>query len=133
VDVDTGAVQMIPGSEDTFSPRWSPDGKHLVALSTTGGPASLYYFDTRRWSAVNGSLGFPTWSKDSRYVYGNWLASYSLVRQEVATRKVEEIRKSKEFRLTGSLGWGVSWTPDGEPVVLSDLSTGEVYCIDVQQ
>ncbi len=130
VDLATGAVQMVPGSEQVFSPRWSPDGKHLVAL---GARTALYDFETRRWTYVDAEgFGFPIWSKDSRYVYGfrQQLPS-ALVRLDVATRKAAEIRTVKEFRLTGSLGRGASWTPEGEAVVLSDLSTSEVYRIDV--
>jgi DNA-binding winged helix-turn-helix (wHTH) protein/WD40 repeat protein len=132
VDLDTGLVQMVPGSENLFSPRWSPDGQHLVALSGERGHVFIYDFASRLWADVPNDIGFPAWSKDSRYVYGNRMSTFSLLRLEVATRKVEEIRRIKEFRVTGSLGWGVSWTPDGEPVVLSDLSAGEVYRMDVQ-
>ena len=52
-------------------------------------------------------------------------------RLDVATRKVEEIRTIKEFRLTPSNGWGVSWTPDGEPIVLAHLRTWDIYRIDL--
>jgi Tol biopolymer transport system component len=132
VDLETGAVEMAPGSEGMFSPRWSPDGKRLVAFPAQGGHAFIYDFDTRRWADAGKGLAFPTWSKDSRYVYGSWMGAYSLVRTQVATGKVEEIRKIKEFRLTGPIGWGVSWTPEGEPVVLADLSAGDVYRIELQ-
>jgi hypothetical protein len=54
-----------------------------------------------------------------------------LIRLDVAARKVEETRTIKEFRLAGNIFPGVSWTPDEEAVVLSDLSTSEVYRIDV--
>lgn len=133
VDLETGAVQMVLGSEDMFSPRWSPDGKNLVAGSVQGGRFFIYDFKTQRWTDSNvKDLAYPMWSKDSRYVYGNIIASYKLVRLDVATRKAEEIRTIKEFRLTPANGWGVSWTPDGEPIVLADLTTWDIYRIDVQ-
>jgi len=135
VDLETGEVEMVPGSEGMFSPRWSPDGKSLVALSRTSGPAFLYDFRTRRWAAADGGLGFPTWSKDSRYVYGNRSDQNQnkLVRLNVATRKVEETRTIKEFRLALVMGWAVSWTPEGEAVVLADKGTNEIYRIDVER
>jgi hypothetical protein len=52
------------------------------------------------------------------------------VRIEVATRKVEEIHKVTEFAREGVLFPGVSWTPDDEPIVLKDLTTSQLYCID---
>jgi dipeptidyl aminopeptidase/acylaminoacyl peptidase len=134
VDLETGTVEMVPGSEEMFSPRWSPDGKRLVALRLAGNLLVLYDFETKRWADVDSNgreFGFPIWSKDSRYVYGFRSTSNSLIRLDVAARKVEETRTIKEFRLAGNIFPGVSWTPDEEAVVLSDLSTSEVYRIDV--
>jgi Tol biopolymer transport system component len=132
VDLETGAVRMVTGSEDMFSPRWSPDGKHLVALGAEHNRTAIYDFETRRWVDVDArGFGFPIWSKNSRYVYGFRQDSNTLIRLDVATRKAEEIRTVKEFRLTGNIGAGASWTPDGEPIVLSSLSMGWVCRIDV--
>jgi Tol biopolymer transport system component len=33
VDLKTRQISTIPGSENLFSPRWSPDGQHMAALS----------------------------------------------------------------------------------------------------
>jgi Tol biopolymer transport system component/DNA-binding winged helix-turn-helix (wHTH) protein len=133
VDLETGQVQMVPGSEEMFSPRWSPDGKHLVAIRLPQFQPAIYDFETRRWADVDAKFfGFPTWSKDSKYVHGMWNNPFTLVRIEVATRKLEEIRSIKEFSLAGNLSPGVSWTPDGEPVVLASQSTVEIYRLDVQ-
>ena len=82
---------------------------------------------------MKGGLAFPTWSRDSRYVYGNWPDQNKLVRLDVATRKVEQLRKITEFRLTLVMSWGVSWTPEGEHVVLADKGTNEIYRIDVER
>ena len=134
VDLDTGEVQMVPGSENVFSPRWSPDGRRLMALRSDQVQPVIYDFETRQWTDVDAKVfGFPAWSKDSRYVYGLLQGPDKLVRIEVATRKVEEIRSVKEFRLAGNIGYGVSWTPEGEAVVLQDLSTREIYRIDVER
>jgi dipeptidyl aminopeptidase/acylaminoacyl peptidase len=134
VDLETGRVQMVPGSENMFSARWSPDGKQFVALpSQPVGPA-IYDFETQHWAGVNAKFfGFPTWSKDSKYVYGMLSFPVRLARIEVATRKLEEIRSIKEFGLTGTMAAGVSWTPDGEPVVLANQSIQEIYRLDVER
>jgi dipeptidyl aminopeptidase/acylaminoacyl peptidase len=36
VDIKTGRVAMVPGSSGLFSPRWSPDGRYLAAVSVDG-------------------------------------------------------------------------------------------------
>lgn len=33
LDLRTGTVSPIPGSEGVFSPRWSPDGRYIAAIS----------------------------------------------------------------------------------------------------
>jgi dipeptidyl aminopeptidase/acylaminoacyl peptidase len=136
VDPETGQVQMVPGSENMFSARWSPDGKHLVALRDDLVHSAIYDFETQHWADLDadvfGFFGFPTWSKDSKYVYLMAYAPVRLARIEVATRKLEEIRSIKEFGLAGTMAAGVSWTPDGEPVVLADRSTQEIYRLDVE-
>jgi hypothetical protein len=50
---------------------------------------------------------------------------------EVATRRLEEIRSVREFRLIGNEDLSVWWTPDMEPVILADHSTQEIYRLDV--
>jgi Tol biopolymer transport system component len=149
VDLETGEVRMVPGSEGIFSPHWSPDGKHLVAVrcglngSEQHYQPAIYDFETRRWADINAKwFGFPGWSKDSKYIYGQIDVcgceddidrTPRLVRIEVATRKLREVRGIKEFDLAGNLSPGPSWTPDGEPVVLASQSTVEIYRIDVER
>ena len=124
----------MPGSEGMFTPRWSPDGRLLVANRMNETQPTIYEFATKTWLDVDLKVfGFQRWSKDSKYGYGLWQAQNCLVRIEVATRTVEQIRSIKEFRLTGTMGVGVSWTPDKEPVVLVDHSTREIYRIEVER
>jgi Tol biopolymer transport system component len=133
VDVETGEVRMVPGSEEMTSARWSPDGKHLVALRWGSWQSLVIYdFETGRYTDVAvKDFGYQAWSKDSKYVYG--IAEPDrLLRVEVAKRKLEEIRTVKEFRLTGNEAPNVWWTPDMEPVILADQSTNEIYRIDVE-
>ena len=133
VDLETGQVQMVPGSEGLFSPRWSPDGKKLVALRIAPPLPVIYDFTTKRWSGAGATpLGYPKWSKDSKYVDAITGVPYRLVRIEAATGKLEEIRSIKEFRLTGTIGFGVSWTPNWEAVVLADRSASGIYRIEVE-
>jgi Tol biopolymer transport system component len=130
VNLETGAVETVPGSENLFSESWSPDGNSLAAFTYAKFWPVVYSFGTQKWSVLRESGGgFPRWSRDSRYLYLG-LGPADLVRIEIATRKVEEIHKVTEFARTGVLSPGVSWTPDDEPIVLKDLTTSQVYRID---
>ena len=72
MDLATHQVSTIPGSENLFSPRWSPDGQYLAALTADSTKLLLFNFKTQKWSDwVNepGAIGFPNWSRDGSYLY----------------------------------------------------------------
>jgi len=73
VDVATRNVTVLPGSENLFSPRWSPDGRYIAAM--TADFRTLLRFDvaSQKWiewlEMPENMLSFPAWSSDSRYIY----------------------------------------------------------------
>ena len=72
VDLGSNQISTIPGSDNLYSPRWSPDGQHLAALSADSKKLLLYDFKTQKWTDwidEPGAIGFSTWSRDGRYVY----------------------------------------------------------------
>jgi Tol biopolymer transport system component len=72
VDLATAQESMIPGSENFFSPRWSPDGQYIAALTTDSTKLVLFNWKTQTWSdwiTEPGALGFPSWSQDGKYLY----------------------------------------------------------------
>lgn len=131
VNVDTGEITAVAGSERFFSVRWSPDGGRLAAISYNL-ELFVYSFAGNRWEKLgSGPFGFPRWSKDSRYLYGIISAKAPTLRRiEVATRSVENIHAITEFSTAGVLHAGASWTPNDEPVVLKDTSTYQIYRIE---
>jgi Tol biopolymer transport system component len=71
VDLNSRQISTIPGSENLYSPRWSPEGRHLAALSADSKKLLLYDFKTQKrtdWINETGAIGFPAWSRDGRYV-----------------------------------------------------------------
>src|SRR4029077_12081039 len=72
LDLDSKQVSTIPGSENLFSPRWSPDGRRLAAVSIDNKKLLLFDFKTKKWIdwiEEPGAVSYPTWSDDGRYVY----------------------------------------------------------------
>jgi Tol biopolymer transport system component len=71
VNLRTGRVSTIPGSEGMFSPRMSPDGRFIAATDSAEG-VKLLLFDrnSQKWSLVaedkNFGGGWQVWSNDSR-------------------------------------------------------------------
>jgi Tol biopolymer transport system component len=72
-NLKSGQTSKIPGSDGWFSPRMSPDGRTLAALSLDFKRIGLFDFKTARWRDLpqpNGPNG-PFWSSDGLWLYFN--------------------------------------------------------------
>ena len=144
VDLRTGRVTIIPGSEGLWSPRLSPDGRFIVAFDA---PSQLKLFlldqKTQKRSELferqTADMGWLSWTRDSKFVYvfvGVTDAvdklSVVLYRIHIADR---DVRQVAVFQLPrGMTGNWYSWlgiAPDGSPMSLEDLNVQEIYALDV--
>jgi Tol biopolymer transport system component len=138
LDLQTHQFSPLPGSQGTFSPRWSPDGRFLAALTGDSQKVMLYDFKTQKWTnwlSESRAVGFPNWSRDSKYLYYDSTFSNDQFyrRIKVGETKSEEVLNLKGMRRYGS--WIGSWSglaPDGTPLFVRDMSTQEIYALDVQ-
>jgi Tol biopolymer transport system component len=90
----TGAVETIPASDGLFSPRWSPDGKYIAALSLDQHQVRLYNMATQSWTRLNVPSGAdPVWSADSRslYVHASLDPSQPIDRISIPDGKVDVV------------------------------------------
>jgi serine/threonine protein kinase len=139
VDLATRQVSDIPGSQKLFSGRWSPDGQYMAALTTDSTKLALFNFKTQTWSdwvTEPGAFGFPNWSADSQYLY------YDITFTENETfRRVKVGQNHSELLadLKGLLRYSTppafQWSgvaPDGSALFVRDLSTDEVYALDLE-
>ncbi len=136
MDVNTGAVSALPGSEGLWAPKWSPDGERIVAINTLQTALMIYEFRTQKWSELikhpgSDLVGFPQWSVDSRLVY--YWSNGVVYRVGIEGRKVEKVASSAGIPTTGTnSGFWASVAPDGSPIILRDLSMREVYALDLE-
>jgi Tol biopolymer transport system component len=75
VDLNSRRISAIPGSENLYSPRWSPDGRHLAAMSSDSKRLLLFDFKTQKWSDwINefGAVGFPSLTRTRTM----WISSH---------------------------------------------------------
>lgn len=140
VDLRTGRVSTISGSEGLYSPRLSPDGRFIVAIDA---PANrkLLLFDqqTQKWSELVSTgiplIAWPVWSTDSNSVYvfdlGDRRAPV-IYRVRIAQRNIERMAS---FGIPeGLTGYWIGWAgiaPDGSPLTLRDLSIHEIYALEM--
>ena len=84
LDLNSKQVSVFPGSENLYSPRLSPDGKHLAALSSDNKKLLIFDFQTQKWTdwvSESGLINFPTWSRDGQYVYYDSVSKQSGISQ----------------------------------------------------
>jgi Tol biopolymer transport system component len=132
LDVETGKVTRVPGSEKMFSPRWSPDGRYLAAMSSDSSRLMLFDFDKQQWKQIGtGTMSWINWSADSQYIYLKNMAGKGAVeRIRIADGKVEKLVDLDRFVFTGLGGGSVSVGPDGAALLLRDRGTQDVYALD---
>jgi len=136
VDLKTRKVARLPGSKGFWVPRWSVDGRHIVARSLDSMALMLFDFKTQTWTELARGVyfGFMNWSADGRYVYylrrGDEPA---VLRVRIADGNAEEVASLKDMRQTGFReGVWMGVAPDGSPLVLRDIGTQEIYGLDLQ-
>jgi Tol biopolymer transport system component len=134
LDVRTNQVSTLPGSRGFFSPRWSPDGRYLVALPFASHSLVLFDFATQKWEEITKiSLGFPNWSKNGDYVYFlHGENQPSVMRIRIRDRRLERVADLKNFRQTGYWSFWLGVAPDDSPLLLRDIGTKEIYALDWQ-
>jgi Tol biopolymer transport system component len=71
LDLKTGKLSTLPGSDGLFAPRWSPDGRYVAAMPLNQTELVLFDFKTGKWSELArfNRIHNPVWSRDGRLIY----------------------------------------------------------------
>jgi dipeptidyl aminopeptidase/acylaminoacyl peptidase len=133
LNLKTQERATLPAAEGLFSPRWSPDGSHIAALTVENESLRLYEVATQKWlELAKPPINYPSWSRDSKYIYydsiGNDPAFY---RVRVSDRRVERLASLTNIRRAGTYQW-TGLAPDDSPLLLRDVGTEEIYAVDVR-
>ena len=105
-DVETKVVITLPGSEGLWTPRWSPDGKWLAALTVKGGALRIWDVRRRAWSSLSVSgITDLRWSRDSAYLWCYPNGSQHVRVRTSDTRPAEWTAEPITTRAPGDGGW----------------------------
>jgi Tol biopolymer transport system component len=133
-DLRSHQLSSIPGSEGLFSPRLSPDGHFIAALSADLTKLMLYDTETQKWShwqtLESGALNYPVWSADSKSIYFEDMVSGegAYCRAKLGDRHYEHVFALNRLeRYPGTLGLWSGRAPDGSVLFINDASTAEVF------
>ena len=138
LDLKTHKITKVAGSDGLFSPRWSTDGRYLVALSLDFTKVMLFDFKTQKWSTwftdAAGSVSYPLWSSDSQYLYFDDMVTdeETIRRVKLGEDHAERVYALRHIdRYLGPWGYWVGQAPDGSWMFVRDRSTQEVYSLNL--
>jgi len=131
-EVATGKISSIPGSQGMFSPRWSPDGRFIGALSADSSRLMLFDNQTGKWiELAQGSFGWLNWSHDGQSMYFlNQSGKGAVVRTSISDHKSHEVLALDNFKTTGRYSGSLALMPDDSPLLLREAGTQDVYALD---
>ena len=70
LDLRTNNVSKVPDSEGLWAPRWSPDGRYILACPRDLDKLMLFDLKNRKWAELARiSVGYPEFSRDGDYIY----------------------------------------------------------------
>ncbi len=147
IDLRTHKVTPVPGAEGLYSPRWSPDGRWLAALSSSDAQRLMIYdFNKQLWTTWitaqdvhTQNVAYPVWSRDSHLLYFGTIFSrgvddiseWRIRPGEHVAEKILDLHD--EPRYVGP--WSVWSTvgPDGAVYFTRDRSTSEIYALHLSE
>lgn len=137
MDLSTNRVSSLPGATKMWSPRTSPDGRYIAALSEQESKMMLFDATTQKWEELSDRYsGYPSWSRDGKYLYfqdWNRGSGYPsrVVRLRMRDRRLETVVDLKSLdRL--SIGTFMSWSglaADDTVLLSRNNSTQEIYAV----
>jgi Tol biopolymer transport system component/DNA-binding winged helix-turn-helix (wHTH) protein len=127
-DLRTATFATLSGSDDLFMPRWSPDGKYLVAITKDLQKLILYNIATRIWTPLaTGNVIYPEWSNDSKFVYWSTFGEHESIRRiRLADGNAEDEASLKNLQWRWS-GIGLN----NHPLIFRANDSWDVYALNV--
>jgi DNA-binding winged helix-turn-helix (wHTH) protein/Tol biopolymer transport system component len=137
LDLESGRLSTIAGSEGLIEPRWSADGRYIAALNPKKKQIFLYDCKLLKWTVL-AEANFPStlrWSPggDALYFQDTDEVEESVFRVPMATREAERVTRFGDLLSSGAarcIFTGLS--PDGSVYVTVDHGDVDVYAIDLK-
>ena len=135
LDLKTGKTSILPGTEGLWGPRWSQNGKYMVAVSADSENVLLVLYDLRTHKQTilaTGPLNYCAWSRNSEFVYFDRSgATPSFCRVRIRDHRVEQLVSLQDIhRTVGSFGTWTGLAPDDSLLVQRDAGATEIYALD---
>jgi Tol biopolymer transport system component len=138
LDLASKKVSVWPGTEGTYVPSWSPDGKYLVAMADSPKRMVVYSRETKTWRTLKqfgADWGFRRWSSDSKSVLMAKIIAEpgeqpGVYRLNIGDAKWTLVALFNGVSVSSSPFENfLSVTSDGRPVMMSDTSVVQIYSL----
>ena len=135
LDLNSNQTRQIPGSEGLFSPRWSPDGHYIAALTLDQRQVRIFSVDSRTWSTLPLHSGAePVWSPDSHtlYVHGRLDPTQPILRVTIPSGETQEVIRLAALDGAAAMQFVFSGiTPEGDILIRLNSNTSDIYSLDL--
>jgi len=136
IHLSTSQIEQVPGSDGLFSPRWSPDGRYIAALTLDQRQVRLFDVAARTWSNLAVPSGAdPVWSSDSHslFIHASLDPAQPIDRVSIPDGHVEQIVRLADSRQNDAVDFVFGGlTQDNRPLIRMRVFTGNFYSIDVK-
>jgi DNA-binding winged helix-turn-helix (wHTH) protein/Tol biopolymer transport system component len=135
LDLASGNLALIPGSQGLVAPHWSPDGRFIAAMTLDAMSMKLFSLASGTWSALNtGAVSFPEWSRDSRFIYYlRWKGDAALARMRPGDPKPQILADVRTEHYTGFYTSWMSLDASDAPLLLRDMGSDEIYALTLDR
>jgi DNA-binding winged helix-turn-helix (wHTH) protein/Tol biopolymer transport system component len=134
-DIANGNIAILPASDGLLVPHWSPDGLSIAAMTLDNMAMKVFDLASKRWTKLEtGSVAFPEWSHDSRFLYYvKWSGNATVVRIRAADGIRETVADLKGARYTGVYSLWMGLDPADTPMMLRDIGSDDIYALTLER
>jgi DNA-binding winged helix-turn-helix (wHTH) protein/WD40 repeat protein len=138
LDLASRRSTTLAGTDGICCPRWSPDGRYLLATHADYDDLLLYELGTRKWTVIAknlGPIGYMEWTDGGKSILFDTLRvpEPAFYRLRLSDLHLETIAKIGDVRrYYGTFGPWTGIAPDGSPLLVRDISNEEIYSLDLQ-
>jgi len=143
IDLHTKKLSVIATPDNWFGPWWPETDKLVLAATLGGSVMNVFDFRTQKWSELERGFDVDNWvpSVDGKYLYllTSDSQSFKVRRLRASDLKIEIVADLTGKRLVSddtlggasSGGW-IGIAADGSPTFTHDVSSDEIYALDVK-
>jgi Tol biopolymer transport system component/DNA-binding winged helix-turn-helix (wHTH) protein len=137
LDLRTHTVTTVPGSEGMFSPRWSPDGRYIAAISLDQRRLLLFDTTTKTWHTLaETTAADPVWSASGKAIYFHAALAemQPLYRVSIPDGRLEQVANLTSFAGGATADYFFcGLTAKDVPLVRTRTGTGNLYSLDLNE